>query len=168
MIEILKNVIKKEMVKLPKTTQEIFNLSDFEKQLDEISKEYFQDDEEKINNFQAETVLLLLGVNPLNNYAKKVAYSSILAMEDAEKITKKAIEKIFIPLAEKVNENIKSKLKSKNPKYDQNMKFILSGGDYSHFLENPNMVGTVVEEEQPKYVADTFSKVEDLKNKFVV
>jgi len=45
-------------------------------------------------------------------------------------------KKILAPMYKKLIENIKKGLPNKNPNYEQSVDFILSGGDYTAFLES--------------------------------
>ena len=53
------------------------------------------------------------------------------------------VEKIFTPIANILTENIKNNIKNKNPNWQQSVNFILSGGDYTAFIERrSDMINT--------------------------
>jgi hypothetical protein len=139
MTEKLKQTIKEEMAKLPKETQEAINAFDWLKVTEEIGKKYSLN-ESAINDFQAETSLILIGIEDRYSYAFNIKNNVGVDMDKAEEIANEALEKIFEPIANIMEENIKKNMKDKNISPAQNIDFILSGGDYSVFVA-PTQVG---------------------------
>lgn len=133
MTEKLKNIIKEEVVKLPKEAQDAINSLDWGSITEEIGKKYLLDESE-INDLQAETLTVLLGLTDLDLYAIDIENEIGTTKNDANKIAKEALEKIFTPIGETLIENIKKSGKHKNADALQNLDFILSGGDYFAFM----------------------------------
>jgi len=134
MTEKLKSIIKEEVMKLPKEAQEAINAFDWVKVAEEIGKEY-KFSESEVNNFQVETLLVLVGIEESESYPKNIEDEVGTSREEAEKIAKEAFQKIFTPISKILEENIKKNLGNKKPNHEQNLDFILSGGDYSAFME---------------------------------
>lgn len=129
-----KNLIKEEMLSLPKEAQEAINASGWEKICEEIGKKYLLDENE-IETFQLETASFLLGFVDENSYASNIEDEVGTNKDEAEKIAEEAFQKIFTPISRILEEDIKKNLVNKKPNYEQNLDFILSGGDYSAFMD---------------------------------
>jgi hypothetical protein len=142
MTEKLKQIIKEEMVKLPKEAQEAINAFDWEKISEEIGQKYLLNEAE-INDFQVETFLVLIGLEYPDSYANNIENEVGTSAEEAEKIADEAEEKIFTPIYNTLEENIKKSSQGKNH-WQQNLDFVLSGGDYSAFLV-PTKIGIPTE-----------------------
>jgi hypothetical protein len=136
MTEKLKNLIKEEMLKLPKEAQEAINSLDWGNVAEEIGKKYLLNESE-INDFQVETFLILAGIEYPEAYIANIENEVGTTKADAEKIAEEVLQKIFVPLGNALTENIKKNGKVENGNAEQNLNFILSGGDYSVFLEVP-------------------------------
>jgi len=134
MTEKLKNIIKEEMAKLPKENQEAINTFDWVNIAEEIGKKYLLDESE-INDLQVETLLILIGLEDPDLYANNIENNVGTSKDEANKIAEEVIQKIFVPINGILIEDIKKSGKSKNPNTEQTLNFILSGGDYSSFLE---------------------------------
>lgn len=134
MTEKLQQKMKEEIAKLPTKNQEAINSVDWGTVSEEIGKRYLLTESE-INDFQIETGIILLGLSDFEMYVLRIEDIGVNKTE-AEKIAKEAFEKIFMPVANKIEEKVKSELKSKTPKWDQSVNFIISGGDYSNFVDN--------------------------------
>ncbi len=129
----LEQTIKEELKRLPRENQMALSDFDWIKAVEIIGKNYLLKPEE-INALQAETSLVLLGIEDGYSYPFNIKNNVGIEIEKAEKIAAEAEEKIFGPIYENLQEIIKNELKDKNIKPEQNMEFILSGGDYSVFL----------------------------------
>ena len=129
-----KAIIKEEMLALPKEVREAVELSNWEKISEEIGKKYLLDEDE-IETLQLETASFLLGLVDEDAYPRDIEDEVGTSREEAEKISGEIFEKIFEPIDSAITENIKRSGKDKSPKPDQTIDFILSGGDYSNFLE---------------------------------
>lgn len=133
MTEKLKQIIKEEVMKLPKEAQEAINTFDWVKVSEEVGKKYLLNESE-INYFQIEIWLVLIGFTDLNFFATNVENKVGTTKDEAIKIAEEAVQKIFIPIYNNLEENIKKNLRNKNPSPEQTLNFILSGGDYSAFI----------------------------------
>jgi hypothetical protein len=134
MTEKLKQTIKEEIVKMPKEWQEIVSSFDWGQVSEEIGKKYFLDDL-GIEDLQAEIALVLVGAEPIADLKMNIEYNAVTSENTAIKITPELFEKIFKPLNDKLTENIKNNLKTKEANWEQNINFIFSDGDYTNFLE---------------------------------
>ena len=133
MTETLKQIAQEEIVKLPKEAQDAINAFDWGGISEEIGKK-FSLLEDEINNFQVETLLVLLGVVDIDFYEINIEENVETSKKEAENLAKEAIQKIFVPLNDILMENIRKSGKSRNPNAEQTLNFILSSGDYSSFL----------------------------------
>ena len=176
-----KNLIREEMLNLPKEVQDATNASGWEKVSEEIGKKYLLDENE-INTFQLETASLLLGLVDEDSYPINIEDEIGISKEEAKKIAEEVFQKIFTPISNSIEEAVKNNLKNKNPNPAQTLDFILSGGDYSAFIA-PTEVGvpTGVGKENtnipvaPPSLADIKAnvqtgagKMEDMKRKFTI
>ncbi len=137
MTEILKQTIQEEILKLPKELQGAINMSGWMIVSEQIGKENLLTDEQ-INAFQAETSLVLLGIEDNYSYASNIKNNVGVETEKAEKIAKETFEKILKPITDILEENVKKNLGNKRVTLTQNVDFILSGGDYSSFVDKPD------------------------------
>lgn len=135
MTEKLKQIIKEEVMKLPKEAQEAINSLEWGNIAEEIGKKFLLNESE-INDFQVETLLVLVGIEDENYYAQNIENEVGTSKNEAEKMAEEVNQKIFTPINNFFIEHIKKSEKIKNPNLEQSLDFILSGGDYSAFLEN--------------------------------
>ena len=133
MTEKLKQIIKEELVKLPKESRDAINAFDWGKVSEEIGKKHLLDESE-INDLQVETGLVLVGLTYGDSYALNIENNVGTTKDEAEKIVEEANQKIFMPIYYSLTENIKKNLKTKNQNWKQTLDFIVSGGDYSVFI----------------------------------
>src|SRR3989344_3872085 len=96
MTEKLQQTIKEEVAKLPKDAQDAINAFDWIKVTEEIGKKYLLTDEET-NNFQVETLLVLVGLTDPQFYPVSIENQVGTTKDDAQKMSDEATEKIFIP-----------------------------------------------------------------------
>ena len=134
MTEKLKQTIKEEIMKLPKEAQEAINSLDWTKVAEEIGKKHLLTESE-VNDLQVEILLVLVGLESGYSYPLKIENEVGTSREEAEKIAEEANQKIFTPIYNILEENIKKNLPNKKSTPEQNLNFILSGGDYSVFME---------------------------------
>src|SRR6185369_16146103 len=153
MTDKLKQIIQEEVGKLPKDAQDAINSLDWAKTAEEIGKKYLLNESE-INDFQVETLLILIGTEDGNDFAKNIEDNVGTSKEEAEKIAEETAHRIFTPISEMMEENIKKSEKSKNPGLVKTFDFILSGGDYSAFVERPSYESA---EEEGETVLPEFS-----------
>lgn len=149
-----RNLIKEEMLNLPKEMQEAIDASSWEKVSEEIGKKYLLDGDE-IETFQLETASFLLGLVDEDAYPKNIEDEVGTSREEAEKISAEALEKIFIPIQKMAEEKLKVNLKNKKPSPEQTLDFILSGGDYSVFMGGESTTTPVA----PPTLADIKAKL---------
>lgn len=133
MTEKLKQVVEREVSKLPKENREVISAFGWENISEEMGKKYLIS-ESAINDFQVETLLVLCGLQDFDAYKRHVEDNVGTSHAEAEKIANEAVEKIFLPISDKIEDTIKSKIKSAEPAWHQNVDFILSGGNYAAFL----------------------------------
>lgn len=133
MNETLKQIIKREVEKLPKDGQEAVNSLDWARITEEIGKKYLLSESE-IDDLQTQTLLVLIGLKDADLYATGVENEVGFSKEDANKISEEVFQKIFTPIGNIVIDNIKKSGKDKDANAGQNLDFILSGGDYSAFV----------------------------------
>ena len=134
MTEKLKQIIQEKVKKLPKEAQNAVNSLDWVKISEEIGKKYLLSEAE-INNFQVETLLVLVGLTDPDFYETNIENEVGTTKEEAANMANDAIAKIFTPISNVIVEKIKNSSKGKNPNWKQSVNFILSGGDYSAFME---------------------------------
>jgi len=139
MTEKLKQTIKEEVGKLTKDNQGVINAFGWENIAEEIGKKYLLTDDE-INIFQAEILIMLVGLEDPDFFTQNIENNVGTSKAEAEKISKEVFEKIFTPITNLLIEKLKKSDKVKNASAEQNINFILSGGDYSAFLNSPILV----------------------------
>jgi hypothetical protein len=134
MTEKLQSIVKEEVAKLPPEAQEAIRSSGWEKITEEIGGKYMLLENE-INDVQTEILLVLIGLEYEEAFVVNIENEIGLTAEEAEKISAEVLEKIFIPVSDKIAENIKKSGKVENSPFHQTLDFILSGGNYSAFLQ---------------------------------
>ncbi len=143
MTEKLTKIMNSEISKLSSGKQEAIRSVNWAAITEEISK-YFSLTENQLNSFQTETGLVLVGFAEADEYTTNLETNAGITKIDSEKIAEEVLIKIFTPIAEKIEKfknielgmQVKEKMKSHDPKWDQRINFIVSGGDYSSFLDN--------------------------------
>ncbi len=133
MTEKLSQTIKEEIAQLPKEVQEAIRSFDWIKIAEQIGNGN-QLDEEEIEDFQLETLLVLIGAVDPEFYAINIENHVNTTKEKAENIAREAFQKIYAPISNSIRENVKNSLKYKNPNWKQTVDFIISGGNYSAFI----------------------------------
>ena len=134
MTDKLQQIIKEEIEKLPKEAQDAINSFEWENIAEEIGKKYLLGESE-INELQVEILLVLVGLTDSQFYVTTIENEIGLTKDEATKISNEVFEKIFVPISNAIEENIKKNLQNKNPNWKQSLDFILSGGDYSAFMD---------------------------------
>lgn len=130
----LKQKIEEETLKLPKEWQEVICSFDWEKPSKEIGKKYLLTESE-INDLQIEIGLVLVGLEEQNSFALNVENNIGTSKNEAEKITEEVNQKIFKLLLKKRSALVKDNLTIEKHGWDKTINFIVSGGDYSVFIE---------------------------------
>ncbi|HBA45598.1 hypothetical protein A2W67_00750 [Candidatus Nomurabacteria bacterium RIFCSPLOWO2_02_40_28] len=133
MTDKLQKIIKEEVAKLPKDAQDAINAFDWAKAVEEIGSKHLLDESE-VNDFQVETLLVLVGLIDPQFYPVNIENHVGTTKDSATKMADEAYEKVFTPISNTIEENIKKNLKNKKPNATQTLNFILSGGDYSTFV----------------------------------
>ena len=167
MNEQLKKTIEEEIKKIPKEVQDVINSIDWINISEEIGKKNFLDEKE-ITDIQTEIAFILIGAEHINYLAINIEHKTNLSKDSSEKIALEILQKICQPVAEKLTNYIKESIEEKKPTWNQNIDFIVSGGDYFAFLrqnrKENNLQNTPVHENIPT----NNSKLEDLKNNFTI
>ncbi|MDQ3075746.1 MAG: hypothetical protein M3Q34_01310 [bacterium] len=156
MDEKLKEVIQEYVVKLPKEVQDVLNSFPWADIAIEIGDKIGLVDETLVD-LQTETALVLLGLCSSNEYVRNVEDKVGTTKNEAEQVAKEAKERIFNPVAIRIKEAVKNGLENKNITWDQNIKFILSGGNYFFFIDPRGEDGDNSETPklgEPKSIAD--------------
>ena len=133
MTEKLKQTIEEEIAGLPKEGQEAIGAVPWVKIAEEIGKKNNLTEEE-IEDFQLETLLMLIGAVDSEFYAINIENHVETTKDQAKNMADEAFQKIFTPIRNMIEENIKKNMRNKNPSAAQSLNFILSGGDYSAFI----------------------------------
>ena len=151
-------------MKLPKETQEIINSFGWEKISEEIGRKYSLNDEQ-IKNLKSQIGLILAESVGLEFIVVSIENNLDVNNEEAIKISQDVVNKILKPIAIKLMETIKKSLPVRSIHWQQNLDFILSGGDYTAFIQR-------IENEKKDEIlkTNTFnpSRVNDLKSKFTI
>jgi len=129
----LKQVIQREVAKLPKENQDVINAFGWEKITEEIGRKYSLNESE-LNDFQVQTLLILIGLEEPDSYAKNIENNVGTSRNEAGKIADEVLQKIFTPINDLLIKNIKKSWVTMKSNTEQNLNFIVSGGDYSAFL----------------------------------
>ncbi|MEK7140308.1 MAG: hypothetical protein AAB815_00830 [Patescibacteria group bacterium] len=138
MTEKLRQTIKEEIAKLPKEAQDIINAVNWVGITEKIAKK-FNLTESEVTDFQVETLLVLTGLTNPELYSLNIENEVGVSKNEADKIADEVLEKIIIPMAKIKEDAIKKTLKEKDPHWQQNLGFIMSGGDYSAFVDTPKI-----------------------------
>ena len=164
MTDLLKQTIKEETVLMPKEWRDIIDTFDWDTISKDIGKKYFLT-EENIEDLQVEIGLVLIGEEEIGDLRVNIEYGLIIGGERARQIRDEIIEKIFAPMFNLFTENVKKSLPTRNIHWQQNLDFIISGGDYAAFTRRV---------EEPKNNIEIpknnigISKFDDLKSKFTI
>lgn len=171
MTEKLKQIIEEEVGKLSKEARDVVSSLEWVKISGEIGRKFLLMESE-INDFQVETLLVLIGLEDGNRYALNIENNVGTSKDEAEKMAEEAYQKIFSKINDALEGNIKKSLKDKNPNPVQMIDFILSGGDYSVFMtptvknSPPEIRSSIQEDGKEETVTPVFSiREENLKRK---
>lgn len=162
----LQDTIKEEMANIQKESQEAINAFDWIENSEKIGKKYLLNNE-KLDNFQLETFLVLLGLVDKEKYIQNIEKKVGMSNTESIKIANETIEKIIIPIINYQIEKIKDNLKTKNQNWKQNLNFVVSGGDYSVFIGKDNPKSTTDEIPKTTLLGNS-SKIADIKSKFTI
>jgi hypothetical protein len=160
--------IKDELSKLPRETQAAIESLDWLNLVEEISLKHLLTEEETVI-LQKEVFLALLGLRHADALITNIEDNVGTTKEGATEIAKDLHEKIFVPVANKIEENIKEKIKNSEINFEQTVDFILSGGDYSSFVEKRKIQEPDEAEEVTKeQIQANLEKTMGTKDKFVI
>jgi hypothetical protein len=134
MTEKLAQTIKEDLVKLPLEVGKAITSSGWEDITEMVGKKYSLSDDD-INILQLEVGLVLLGYNKISMFAQNIRSSAVLDEETAMNIAKELDERVFTPIEQSIQSLIKINPHYKNVNWNQTINFIISGGDYSVFLD---------------------------------
>ena len=134
MTDKLKQIVKEEIAKLPTTNQEAINGINWAAVSEGVCKRNSLSESET-NDLQVQTLLVLIGLESLDDFAGNVEDEVGTSKDEADRIATEITDRIFVPIADIGIENIKKNIKTKTPGWEQSVDFILSGGDYSAFME---------------------------------
>jgi len=148
MTDKLKQIIKKQVGSLSLHEQEAINSVNWPSICEEIGKKNLLDDSET-NDLVVKTLLVLLRLENIDAFSKNIENEIGLSKEEADKISGEVEEGVFKPIYEKLFEKIKVNMKGKTPGWEQSLGFILSGGDYSVFLEGRTLAEETEETKKP-------------------
>ncbi len=176
--------IQDKIKKLPKETGEAINAFDWEKTTGDIGKEYIHDDI-GISILEALVGMVLAGIDYAYALPYNIEREIGITEEEAKKIYAELDQKVFKPIYEIMVQKIKAGLKDKKTTWLQNVEFVLSGGDYTVFQEEPEMPeinmknsakgelpvnpsAAAQNNQTPKVNTDFISKKDDLRSKFKI
>ena len=166
MTEKLKQDLKEQMGSLPKESQEVINSFGWEKISEEIGKKYFLT-EDDINMLQADIGCVLVGLEGQDELSVNIEDDVGTSRNHAQKMAEEIIEKILKPMVDVLSENIKKSMRIRNIHWQQNLDFILSGGDYTAFIRRPENQNEKTNTINGNTALNP-SKIDDLKSKFTI
>src|SRR3989344_479567 len=136
MTEKLKEIINREITKLPKEAQNAIGSLDWTNITEKIGKQNLLTESET-NTLITETLIILAWLEEVNSFAINIEDGAGVSKEEAEKIAREISLEVLTPIYETLVRDIKNKVTEENKDWRQNFNFIISGGDYTAFLENP-------------------------------
>ena len=131
----LQKAIQEELLMLPKETQEVLNTFPWFEKLAEIGNKFILTEDEIIK-LQTETALLLIGITDPEDYKYNLLNEVGLTKNETEKILTLITTQILEPIAEQITSKIKQGVNQRNTDLDQNISFILSGGNYIYLTDS--------------------------------
>jgi hypothetical protein len=168
MTESLKQKTKELLENKPKEIQTVVNSLGWEEICAEIARKYNLTSDAEINNLQLEVMLVLTGLEIANNLETNIETELETSKETAKNIKNEITEKIIKPIIDRLTNTVKEKIKTETTDWQQNLNFIISGGDYSVFLQKTNANEKLNHEPDQEKTPVNFSKIEDLKNNFTI
>ena len=120
---------------MPREFQEAFTASNWIPVSEDIARKYKLYLDEEINKFQAEVFLALAGIVQAELLSVNIENELGLDKEESAKVEAEVLDRIIYPFSDSLESKVKWKMDIKNSKWDQNLDFITSGGDYSAFLD---------------------------------
>lgn len=134
MTEQLQKIIHDELANLPEKVQKGINSVEWVEICNKIGLKYLLTDD-GINKLQTEVLLVLINMEYLDDLKLNIENHLEILKKDAENIAEDLVKQVFNPINNKIKEDIKNNLSYKNVSWNQTINFIVSGGDYTVFLE---------------------------------
>ena len=169
-------IIKKQIEKLPVEVRSIIADPKLGDKISNIGKKNGLNTEQ-IGVLQVETYLVMLGLMHIDEYTNQLKESLKIDYLKLDNILTDMDNSILGEIQDKINETynkldedeikeIKEGLKNKNQSWNQNVNFVLSGGDYSAFAEEPEQnLNSIQKLDMP---IGTTRKIEDMKSNFTI
>jgi hypothetical protein len=136
MTEELQQIAKEEIEKLPKESRDAIASVDWGGISEDITKKYFWQ-EETINDLQAEILVVLIGLENPALFRIHLENNIGATSEEAEGISREVTQRIFVPVSQKLQDNIRKSGKVESAGWQKTLGFILSGGNFLVYLETP-------------------------------
>lgn len=172
----IEKIIEKQMEKLPGEVKQLFAGEELKNKITNIGTKNRLSIEE-LGTLQLEIYLVLLGLIHPDNFP--------ITLSENLKIEKTKLDQIINEVNEQVFRDIREKLKEayektngilydtgiipENPDWQQNLNFILSGGDYVAFLEERNDKNSPQKGNMPKSnIPVNPKRMTDLRDKFTI
>jgi hypothetical protein len=165
MTEKLQQIINRELAKLPIEQKEAITSLDWPSMAEEIGRNHSLTEEE-IDSLQVETLLGLLSLTSTDGFITDIEDNVGVTHEEAGNIADELGKKVFYPVILKTEKNIKGNMENRETTVDQNLDFILSGGDYSSFMEKRKLVEPT-EDVTKEEIQDNLEKTLGIKDRFV-
>jgi hypothetical protein len=134
MTEELKKISQEEIAKLPKESREAIASVDWTSLSEEIGQKYYSLQEE-ISALQAEVLMVLIGLKGPDLFVVRVENNVGGTQEEAVAASREVFQKIFVPISNKLEENIRKSGAVDTASWQKNIDFILSGGNFLVFLD---------------------------------
>jgi len=134
MTEQLQKIIHDELANLPEKVQKGINSVDWVEICNSIGLKYLLTDD-GINKLQTEVLLVLINMEYLDDLKLNIENHLEILKKDSENIAEDLVKQVFNPINNKIKEDVKNNLSYKNLSWNQTINFIVSGGDYTVFLE---------------------------------
>src|SRR3989344_8779152 len=100
MTDKLNQIIKDEIARLPREGQDVINSLDWIKIAEEVGKKYLLNESE-MNDFQVETLLIILGLEDGGFYASNIEKNVGTSRQESEKMVDEVSKKILAPMYKK-------------------------------------------------------------------
>jgi len=106
----------------------------------------------------------LVGLRDAELYEINIENDIETTKDVATQMADEAFQKILTPISNIMAENIKKNMVGKNPSWEQNVDFVLSGGNYFAFMTLSPQIGNS-DKEKPNTLVGQRS-MQDIKDKF--
>ncbi|MFC1731424.1 hypothetical protein ACFL6I_13985 [candidate division KSB1 bacterium] len=109
------NILENQFDKLPESLQTFIVSNDFKESLKSIAIDYNLDDK-KQTSLENETLMVLLGLEPLNDLEKNLEDNIGLTKEQVPEVIKNVAEKIITPIEDDLRIFLEKELEEENEK----------------------------------------------------